>query len=344
MDKVRVLRKSFLGALLVIAPFVSAELVIKESSPQQYKVKKGDTLWDISAVFLKSPWKWPQLWETNSQIKNPHLIYPNDIIYLSYRDGKPYLSKGNSGSIAKLSPRVRHVDRFSPITAIPQSIVKEFVENYRIVDKSRINQMPYIVSGVGLRELMGVGDEVYIKGALDPDFSVYHIYRKNRDYAQLLAKGANTSEIRRIGSLEVSTTNENLSTAKVIASNGLVKKGDFLVRSQAFDSPELFYLAAAPKELNGRIVAAVNNKFQVAKNDGVVINFGVDSGLFPGHVFKVIKAPFSIKDPRSNENILVDNQVIAELMVVNVFDNLSYGVILNAKEIVSVGDKLAGIN
>jgi hypothetical protein len=315
----------------------SAQELIKNSSPNEYLVKKGDTLWDIAGVFLKSPWKWPSIWEKNSQISNPDLIYPNDVIYLLYRDGKPYLSTSKDGE-GRLSPRVRQTDRFSPITAIPRIALKSFVEDHRIVEAQRISKMPYILAGVGLRELISKGDEVFIRGVLDPEFNEYHIYREGKTYGKESGLLTDNTEIIRVGTLSVLDKQGDISRAEITTAKGLVRKGDFLVRSQALPLMPLYYLAAAPEEVNGKIIGAVNDAYQIARYDGVVINLGASSGIYAGHVFNVLTSDKSVEDPRTNELVAITNQKIAELMVVNVFENVSYGIILSASNSVSTGN------
>lgn len=344
MDRVLAMKKSTLIVfMLLFSSLVSAEVVLKNNPPEQYTVKKGDTLWDISGVFLKSPWKWQEIWKVNDQIENPHLIYPGDQIYLRYHNGKPYLSTSELVN-GKLSPRIRKVNSFQPITAIPEEALKAFIENNRIVDSERISKMPYIVGSANGHNLLGRGDEVFVRGPLDPDFNEYHVYRKNKQYNGFLGLDSNDTEVIRVGTLQVVDRKDDLSRGLISHSNGLVKKGDFIVRSQSLKLHPLYYLAAAPEGLSGKIVSAVNPNFQISKFDGVVINLGKNEALYAGHVFNVVKAPFTIKDPRTNEDLTIDDQVVGQLMVVNVFENLSYGILLSVKDLVSVGDKLVSIN
>ncbi|MEH6444642.1 MAG: LysM peptidoglycan-binding domain-containing protein [Oceanospirillaceae bacterium] len=316
--------------------------MLKEDFPDQYKVKKGDTLWDIAGVFLNSPWLWPSIWEQNHQIKNPHLIYPNDTIYLLYKNGQPYLSTTKDG-VLKLSPKIRLTDRFSPITAIPREAIQAFIENNRIVEAGRINKMPYILANAGLRELISSGDEVFIKGVLDPDFNEYHIYRAGNDYGTDEGLEVKNTEIVKVGTLVIIEMQDGISKAKIIRAKGLIKKGDFLVRSQELNLKPFYYLAAAPEGVTGKILSPVNDALNISRYDGVVLNLGEADGLYPGHVFNIAKAPRQVKDPRTSKLVTIGSQVVGELMVVSVFKNLSYGIVLNAKDLISAGDYLQSV-
>ncbi len=343
MDTVLTMKKSMLMVFtLLFSSVLSADVSLKDNPPNEYIVKKGDTLWDIAGVFLKSPWKWQEIWKVNDQIKNPDLIYPKDKIFLRYHNGKPYLTM-NEHSNGKLSPRVRKVDGFSPITAIPRVALKAFIERNRIVDAQRVAQMPYIIGAANGQQLIGKGDEVFIRGTLDPDFNEYHIYRKNKEYNGFLGLDSKDIEVVKVGTLNIVDMKDDVSRAVITLSNGLVKKSDFIVRSQALNLQPVFYLAAAPQGLAGRIVSTVNNSFQIAKFDGVVIDMGKEEALYAGHVLNIVKAPFTIKDPRTNESITIDDQVLGQLMIVNVFENLSYGIILNIEDLISIDDRVVSI-
>jgi len=319
---------------------LSAQTILKNNHPDQYVVKKGDTLWDISGVFLKSPWLWPEIWEKNAQIKNPHLIYPSDIIFLSYRGGKPFLSLSKSNS-SKLSPKTRSVNQFTPITAIPKIALQSFVVSHRIVDASRVDAMPYVLAGEGLRELIGKGDEVFLRGVLDPDFNLYHVYRVGKTYGLEQGFDSNNTEIIKVGSVEVIEKQGDITRALVTSSNGLIHKGDIIVRAQELKLRPLYYLAAGPVDVQGKVVSQVNDNFQIARYDGVVLNLGHDSGVVPGHVFNIVKAPLDVIDPKTQETVQITNQIVGNLMVVNVFDNLSYAIVLSADDTISPGDAVS---
>ncbi|MCJ8338392.1 MAG: LysM peptidoglycan-binding domain-containing protein [Pseudomonadales bacterium] len=343
MNKVHSFRSAILIFwIIVFAPVLNAQSILKSDYPNEYVVKKGDTLWDISAVFLKSPWLWPQIWENNSQIVNPHLIYPNDVIYLRYRNGQPYLSTSKLGE-EKLGPKIRVAGRFSAVSAIPKIALQSFVSGHRIVGAQAASKMPYILAGAGLRELIASGDEVYIRGVLDPDYNSYHIYRLGKTYGAEHGLSTENTEIIKVGSLDIISKQGEIARALVTKSKGLIVKGDIIVRSNELSLKPLYHLAAAPGGLEGKVIAAVNDAYQIAKYDGVVINLGANSSIYPGHVFNIIKAPIQVKDPRTQELITIASQPSAVLMVVNVFENLSYGIVLSASDAVSPGDSLARI-
>src|SRR5688572_20546473 len=127
------IRAVFAAALLTVATYaIAAEL--RGDHPDTYVVKRGDTLWDISARFLKRPWLWPEIWQANPQIKNPHLIYPGDVISLAYLD--------RVAAQVKPGPRQE-----APISGIPLSDIEPFLKNLRVVDE--FEHLPYVV---GLEE------------------------------------------------------------------------------------------------------------------------------------------------------------------------------------------------
>lgn len=138
------MKKIVLGFILLCAAAISAQAVDKtndqamllnEDIPDQYQVEKGDTLWDISALFLRDPWMWPEIWHANQQIANPHLIYPGDLISLVYIDGVPRLQINRSRD-QKLSPQIRSLDHDEAIAALPLDIIDNFLSKTRVTSSA----------------------------------------------------------------------------------------------------------------------------------------------------------------------------------------------------------------
>ncbi len=143
----RGLRTVFVVAALTVAAYATAA-EWRGDHPDTYVVKRGDTLWDISARFLKKPWLWPEIWQANPQIKNPHLIYPGDVISLAYLDR------------LAVQPGPRTEAR--PINAIPLDQVEAFLKDLRVVDQ--FEQLPYVVSLEEERLRGSQGQVVYVRG------------------------------------------------------------------------------------------------------------------------------------------------------------------------------------
>src|SRR5688572_5379412 len=140
--------------------------------PDTYVVQRGDTLWDIASMFLRDPWYWPEIWQINPQVENPHLIFPGDILSLAYLgDGRPVVNleraplvtDAGGGGVERLSPRVRSTPLDEAIQTIPYETIAAFLSRPRFIEKREIDDLPYIVAH---REgLIGsAGKDVYIRG------------------------------------------------------------------------------------------------------------------------------------------------------------------------------------
>lgn len=145
---------SVVAAMLFVAAVQAADVELRPDHPDTYVVKKGDTLWDISGRFLKSPWYWPEIWQANPQIENPHLIYPGDVISLVYIDGKPQLVVSSSTTVSNepapdIGPKVRGEEDDNAIPPLPLSAVREFLSRPRMLTEEEYKAAPYIV---GLEE------------------------------------------------------------------------------------------------------------------------------------------------------------------------------------------------
>ncbi len=173
MKKLLVGAAAFLmsGSALVLAQ----DSLLKTDHPDSHTVVKGDTLWDISEKFLQSPWQWPEIWQANPQIENPHLIYPGDRIRLIYVDGKPRLVVDRGTREFKLSPSVRiaAVDRAIP--AIPLSVVENFLSRSRVVSPLDMDKAPYVLSSPEQHIVLGAGDKLYARGDLQGTENIYGV-------------------------------------------------------------------------------------------------------------------------------------------------------------------------
>lgn len=156
--------------LLIVVCFLSvtvsgwAQVELNPSHPDTYVVQKGDTLWDISEMFLQSPWLWPEIWYANPQIENPHLIYPGDTLSLVYLDGQPRVTVTRGHPTVKLSPEIRELAHDEAITTIPLGDIEPFLRKLRILSEEEIQQAAYVVSAEEQRSTPTPPYHIYVRG------------------------------------------------------------------------------------------------------------------------------------------------------------------------------------
>src|SRR5215470_15228041 len=159
------------------APAQTAQL-IRPDAPMNYTVKRGDTLWDISAVFLKDPWFWPEIWQINPQVENPHLIYPGDVLSLAVGaggDAHVYISQYSG---ARLQPRLRSEGLEGPVDALPYSAISAFLSKPSVMMEEEILGAPHILAFRDSHMIGGTGHEAYVQhlnGAANQRYTVMHI-------------------------------------------------------------------------------------------------------------------------------------------------------------------------
>lgn len=328
---------SLLLALGLSAPASADTLALREDAPQRYVVKKGDTLWDISARYLKSPWKWPQLWRLNrEEIKNPHLIYPGETLVLDMIDGEPVLRREGS-RVVKLSPQIRTQQLDAAISTIPAKMIEPFLKRPLLLDDlSSYNSAPRIIAGQDNRVILSTTDVAYGQG-LDAG-GTWQAYRLGRTITDPDTKEVLGHEVTYGGELTVSKL-DTISTLKVgkVAEEVLV--GDRLMKTSQFTVMQ-YAPHQAPATLEGRVVSAYNGVNEIGQNYNVMINRGLRDGVEIGHVFGIYRAPRSVQIAPKQHAVLPTQQV-GRLIVYRVFNKASYALVVDASQPVIVGDRIA---
>lgn len=333
----------FLTALtLTFSLTVSAQErpVLRDDVPDTYTVVKGDTLWDISATFLKNPWMWPEIWHVNTQIENPHLIYPGDVIRLVYMEGQPRLTLDTSGRVYKLSPKARVLSAGEAIDTIPLDKINSFLSRSRIVTKEELEAAPYVVAGYNENLIVGAGDSLYARGLFEKGSTVYGIYRKGEEYRDpetrerlgIQALDIGTGTLRavsgEVGTLDISRTTEE------------IRMGDRLLRQEERSIDSTFFPSAPQGEVNGVILAVEGGLNQVGKMDVVVINRGSREGMAAGNVLAVYKRGGRVRDRVEGGSVQLPDQRAGLLMIFRAFDKISFGLVLEADQGLKVNDKV----
>ena len=343
------------------------------NAPDSYTVKRGDTLWAISKMFLKSPWRWPELWGMNiNQIKNPHLIYPGQRLFLERNNGMATLRVGEAAMITesdntvRVSPRIR-VEAL-PELALPTlqaSIIEAFLAEPIIVDESGLKAAPRIVSATENRVLLARGDRAYARGEdgtpLLDDQGRQQMFRVFRNAVPLkdpttgevlgyeaqyagkatLAAGETTAQVENADGSE--TTAIVPATIDIVAAKEEIRVGDRLLPEPPRQL--LSYTPHAPTgKVEGRIVSVYGSAvINAAQNQIVAINKGTRDGIEVGHVIAILKDGARIVDKTDPAHPLLKlpNERNGLLMVFRTFDRLSYALILEITDGVKIGDRLA---
>ena len=330
----------FIGAFLLSFQSFAEETVLAANHPDTYIVKKGDTLWDISGKFLEKPWQWPEIWHVNPDIANPNLIYPGDTLNLVYVDGKPQLtvSRGDAGNTVKMSPcpadklcpnaRVEALE--SPIPAIPLDVINPFLVGDRVVDPKLLDAAPYALSGSQQHVVTGAGDLFYARGAFDKSVIMYGIFRQDeiyRDEATGELLGVHAMDI---GSSKIKNVEKDVAQLAILRSTREVLANDRLLPNEERRIDSIFYPSSPEASIEGRVIDVVAGVSQVGAMSVVVINKGEREGLKVGNILAIYQEGAKVRDPVTGESVKLLNERAGLLMVFNVFEKTSFGLVLQA--------------
>lgn len=317
---------------------IAAEPPFNEDVPDKYTVKKGDTLWDISEFFLRDPWLWPEIWYVNPQIRNPHLIYPGDIISLVYIDGRPRLTLQRGRDI-KLSPEVKVLPHADAIPALPLDIINNFLSRNRLVTQEEIDGAPYVVAGYEKRLLSGSGDNFYARGQFD-ETPAYGLYRIGKPYVDPETDELLGIRAQDVGSAKLKTVEGDIGTLLASRTIEEVRIGERLFPHEERRLESTFYPSAPESEVEGVIMAVEGGVSQVGHLDVVAINRGEREGLTEGNVLAIFKRGETITDKVAKEKITLPHERAGLLMIFRTFEKMSYGLVLNAERPLAVNDIL----
>ena len=288
-------------ACLLLPAVASAQTVeLTSDHPDKYTVQKGDTLWDISATFLREPWRWPDIWQANPQIKNPHLIYPGDEVYLSYQDGRPVLSVRRSGvrPTVKLSPSVREVALEDlAVPTIPIDAIQQFLLRPRVVEEGLLEESPYVVSLGKERLVGGAGQRIYARGFENFSNGRYTIYRQGDPYVSPDEPDVILGyEALHIADAVLEKSGDP-ATLVISSSKREVLTGDRLLVVTEEPLNSHFFPREPDEVVDGRIISVVDGVNQIGQHQVVVLNVGSNHGIDIGHVMAVYQSGETVVDP-----------------------------------------------
>ena len=334
------------------APPPPGGVPLAPNAPDSYVVKRGDTLWGITKVFLRDPWYWPEIWQVNPQVKNPHLIYPGDTLRLVYIDGRPriLLQPGmQRGGTARVTPRVRSEALEAAVTTIPYETVAAFMSKPFVLDQEQIKHAPYVLATRDLHVAMTNGDTVYARGFQRPvelgmQYNMVRVGDALRDPDDNRVLGYNGIFT---GSGHVTAAGDP-ATLIMTESTRETYPGDKLLPG-VVEVPLDFVPSSPRTKIDGRIIAVSDGVTVIGQYQVVVINRGARDGLAPGNVLGVFAAGETMRDNVSQgflsgmpalfaPKVHLPQYRTGTFMVFKSFDRMSYGLIMEATDIIRVAD------
>jgi LysM domain len=336
----------FLGIFLVLSAATMtahAETInIKPDHPDRYTVVKGDTLWDISAKFLEDPWLWPEIWRINPDIADPNLIYPGDVIILTYVEGKPVLTVQRGLPTVKLSPHARASKLEAAIPTIPIDAIKQFLQHPRVISKHELDDAPYIVASEEGRLISGTENKVYVRGIPDKENIEYTVLRPGDPYTNPGGKEILGYEAINLGEARVLKFGDP-ATLYITKATREILIGDRLLPNSKEEVSQHFLPHAPDKEMNGLIISVFGGVSRISQYQIVVLNLGTQDGVETGNVFAIYQSGDTVRDtinPKKGRTVKLPDERAGTLMVVRPFERISYALVMEAKRDLRVYDSI----
>jgi hypothetical protein len=347
--------KRLLLALLVgscSAALLADTLALKKNHPDTYVVKKGDTLWDISGTFLEQPWYWPKIWDINPQVKDPHWIYPGDVLSLVYvmengvkqprlvlTERAPIKVDATLNGVA-LTPKIRSEKNQAAIPAIPLEKISAFLNKSRVVDIETLNTAPYVIAGDNKHIISGAGDKVFVRGDFTADDSAFGVFRAGITYIDPETKEVLGLQAMDIGTGRVSAIDADIATFIVNETTEEIRINDRLLPSEEKKVISTFYPKSPNVEIKGEIINVDGGVSQVGSLDIVAINVGERDDLEVGDVLAVAQSGEVVRDRVKDELIRLPDVRAGLIIVFRTFEKMSFGLVVTATRPLTIGDRV----
>lgn len=342
------------GCLALSAVAFADTLELRPDHPDRYTVVKGDTLWDISTRFLKDPWRWPNVWNKNEQIKNPHLIYPGDVILLRWVNGQPELSIARKDEPAaapapnetappteegvprptfpnaeRIAPQIREESLESAIPTIRPDAIGAYLTQPLVVDAHELDRAGYVTLGLDNRNALGSFSQFYARGLKESPSERYNIFRPGKKL-----KHPDTGEVLGYEAMF-------LGEARLIHGGDPAKlevtsvKQEILPTDRLLAAPEAaplpYYYPRPPvKKVYGRILSGLNGVAEFGAGQVVSISLGRRDGMEEGHVLRIMRHAGKHRDPVTHSRYQLPDEETGLLMVFRTFPKVSFGLIMSA--------------
>jgi LysM domain-containing protein len=352
------------GLLLVTAWTTSvwAETVrLNPDAPDEYVVQQGDTLWDISGMFLQDPWMWPEIWQVNPEIANPHLIYPGDVIRLIWIDGEPQLvvnqevgaepepvAQEAAMQTVRMSPQIRVLPLDASVDPIPWDAIGPFLSRPSVVDRDELLDAPYVLSTQESHLMAGSGDDVYVRGTDAGEGTGYRIVKLGQRYEDPESGDLLGYEAIYVGEGFVLRPGDP-TVLRISSADREVLEGNRLLPASQDDLDRAFQPHPPSVPLAGFVIAVVDGIASVGRYQIVVLNLGSEAGVTQGDVLAIHQTNQEVEDAYQNagrwwrgglfnEDVALPDVRAGELMVFRVNRNISYALITRSDRDIGIGD------
>jgi len=335
------MRKSIISVILFVSLFFSlsaraADIELQNNIPDRYVVVPGDTLWGIASRFLKDPWLWAQIWGLNrEQVKNPHKIYPGDVIILEKTADGSRLRLASEIAVVKLSPQVRmEKSDVAAIPSIPATAIEPFLSRPLVTEKEGLANAPLVLGTSDNRVILNAGDIVYVSGLPEDKGSAWQVFRPGKrltdpDDGQILGY-----EAVYLGDAKVEKF-ADISAISIVRSVEEILKGDRLVPTPAavFNN----YAPHAPdRAIKGRIISVYGGVTEIGRSSIVTLSKGARDGLAAGNVLAVYRKSQTVSSER--EVMQLPDERTGLVFVFQVFEKVAYALVMQSTQPIQVLD------
>lgn len=348
------IRSVYLAFALLAGPVYAGTLAVS-TIPHRYTVVRGDTLWGIANHFFKDPWRWPGIWNHNQQVRNPDLIYPGDVLTLRYINGKPrivdlgpgaVLASGSSGGAVGgapslktivLRPSVESQPVASAIPTLDPSVIGPFVRWPMVFTRKDLRHLGYVAGSVHRHTFMGTFSRFYARRLGPHPAPFYDIYREGRAlYANGHFLGYEGIYVGRAIVVHKGRTAE----LEIRSSDREVELKDWLVPGHVHPLVPYYYPRAPRAPLRGIIVGADHGHAEFGTYAVFAVDIGKATGVRRGYVLRVYAPARRMVDPVTGGSFKAPQRPIGLLMIFRIFPKVSYGVLMQAHDVVKVGDSV----
>ena len=301
------MKKAIISLILLAFGLAAAAATVsdlREDAPDRYTVQSGDTLWGIATRYLRDPWRWPELWKMNrQQVRNPHRIYPGDVLVLDRSGAQPTLAVESQSLGERLSPRIRvEAGEVGAIQSIPPSAIEPFLSKPLVVGRDELNPAPQIIATQEDRVGLGAGNIAYVQGLANSDVTRWQIFRRGDPLTDPDTKEHLGHIAVYLGEAELLRRGE-ISTVEITKAVQEVLRGDRLLPVPV-ERPIFAYVPHPPQEkVRGRIINTYGSIGETGPLGIVVLSKGRRDGLELGNVLAIYRDQRSARYQRRMEPV-----------------------------------------